>query len=329
MKLNSKDFPIKNKIIKATETEIYYEVPKDGLSEAWDKLLGYYNAKFKDDHKEQMEENELYKILCAARVEAETGRTLYELQDKKVLNLYPIKNRKKTKCWFKQFILDSNLLILNKGKEILKSSMQYEKEVWNKIKNIKHKIKFLNGEIRIYVTNDNYVKLDENLNFDYPAEWVSEGLTCRVEYQGLVFESSVLSKDNIDGIEKIEEYFRDKSIIGKYCKENLVITIQPYTHIKTNSELCNCLIDEFKMKKSLDEIFVNTTLYLSRICLNKILEVQGVGTFINYKGPVCNDGYTSVFFVLVNNNVIKIDRETSGNFKISINEKLIYFKDLN
>lgn len=328
MKLNSADFPVENRIIVAKEEKIYYETKKNSLADSWDRLLGYYNGKLQEEHKHEEEENELYKIMCTAKIEVETGRTVYDLIDKGILKTYRIKPRNKIRCEFKPFILESCITLLDNGSKKLKEAIEYERRVWSKLESVKFPIRLINGEIRICITKTHYIRLDENCRYIYSKSWKPKGLTCKVKYLGISLECSVPPIDTMDEVKAVEEYFLEKDLIQMFCKNDMKIEVSEMHMGDKEDSLCRCIIEELRDGGNIEDVCHKATLYLSRMLVGKVIRNSAQCKFVNYSGRVLEDGLTEVFFVLADDNIVKVLRSEAGKLELFVNEAPIRFSGL-
>lgn len=315
MKFNSADFPLDNKIVAAREQDIYYETEKNSLAETWDRLLEYYNDRIREECREDMEEAELYRMLCTARVEAETGRTVYDLIEKGVLQTYKVRARNRVTFSFKPFILQSCISLLDNGIEDLRTAIEYEEKVYRKIEDITLPVTLVNGEVRIYVTGNDYLKLDEECKYIYPANWKAKGLTCRVRYLDISLECSVPPTEGINEVEAIKEYFLEKSMIQRFRKGRMDIEISEMKCEGRKDPLCRCILDELRNGTGIGEVCNKTMVYLSRMLVDRITDGCMDRRFLMYTGNILCDGLSETFFVLTNDRVIHVSR---NDYKLEI-----------
>jgi hypothetical protein len=321
MKLHSSEFPLNSKMVAATEEQVHYERPRDTLSETWDRLQGYYTARLRDEHRSEMEENDLYRMLCSARVEAETGKTVYSLIDQGILKAYRIAARKKQKCRFKPFILDSCIKLLERGIEDTRNAIRLEQTVWNVLKDVELPIKLADGEVRIYVTDEEYVCLNEEGNYVYPEEWRPRGLTCRITYMDMTFEHSSSPEEFGSPLQAVNEYFAEKRLVGEFGQNNLKIEISERGGSGKDSTICRCVMGELRAGVDKNVVLSKTTLFLSRILVNYIIGSASHLKFLNYPNDeLLADGLTRTFFVIADGRVVKARRPDAGRVEIYVDE---------
>ncbi|ADM12180.1 uncharacterized protein Eint_090510 [Encephalitozoon intestinalis ATCC 50506] len=321
MKFNSADFPIMKRMLVAREEGIYYEMEKNSLADTWDRLLEYYSEKILEEHKEEIEEEELYRILCKARVEAETGRRVYELIDKDVLETHKVKPRSVDRCEFKTYILDSCIRILRKGISELKDGIEKESRVWSKVEGASMPVRLVRGKVQVYVTETEYLVVNEEGDYVYPSDWNAQGVTCKIRYMDVHLECSVLPRNSMDKIEMVKEYFLERSIIQKFIRNDIEIEITPMENPSEREDIiCKYVVCHLKRGKSIKEIFEKVNLYLSRKLVDIIVSGSKKCTVLRYSGHVLEDGLPEVFFVLTDNKVVKAMRQQPGKFEIFVNE---------
>lgn len=328
MKINSADFPLEDRMIVAKPDRIYYEEERDSLAETWDRLLEYYSKKLQEEHRDEMEEAELYRMVCSARAEVETGRTLYELVEKGVLRLHKVRTRSRVRCEFKPFILSSCVGLLQRGICVLREAILHEEKVWMKVRDIRLPVKLVRGEVRIYLDRENYVLVDEGCNYVYPNTWRPKGVTCRVRYLGVSLECSVPPPETMDEIEMVREYFLERSLVQTFSSGDLEVSVSVMGCKDRDDPLCRCIVEELRNGGSVGDMCDRIVLYLSRMLVDRLVGRDPRRKFLNYCGPVLEDGLTSTFFVLADCGVVKVTRSEPGKFEIFVNEIPIRFATL-
>ncbi|AFN83668.1 hypothetical protein EROM_090510 [Encephalitozoon romaleae SJ-2008] len=321
MKFNSADFPIMNRMIVAREDGIHYEMEKNSLADTWDRLLEYYSEKILEEHREEVEEEELYRMLSKARIEVETGGRVYELMEKGVLDTYKVRPRHVDRCEFKGYILDTCIRLLKKGYSELENAIKKEARVWRSVEGIGMPTKLVNGEVRVYVTSTQYLTVTEEGDYICPTDWKPRGLTCSIRYMDVRLEYSALPKDDMNRIEMAKEYFFEKSIVQEFSRNDVEIKISEMEKAtEKNDMICMYVIKELKGGKNIREIFCMVSLYLSRKLVDIIISGHKECKVLKYNGCILKDGLPEVFFVLAGNDVFKIIRRIPDRFEIFVNE---------
>ncbi|UYI26731.1 hypothetical protein J0A71_03g05680 [Encephalitozoon cuniculi] len=321
MRLSSTDFPVMNRIAVAREDGIYYEAEKNSLAETWDRLLEYYNERILEDHKEEIEEQELYKMLCKARVEAETGRSVYELIEKGVLEVHKVRPRHVDRCEFKMHILDTCVRLLGKGIFELEDAIRQEGRVWEMVGRIGLPVKLVAGEVRAYVTETEYLVVNGGGDHAYPDNWKAHGLTCTIRYLDVYLEGSVSPQSDASKIEMVKEYFLEKSIVQEFTRNGIEIRVAAMEGPGDKKDtICMYVIEELKGGRGIREIFCKVSLYLSRKLIDIVVDGHKECTVLKHKGLILEDGLPEMFFVLTDTKVIKALRQPPDKFEIYVNE---------
>lgn len=321
MRLHSTDFPLEKRILVAKEDRIYYDGEKNGLADTWDMLLEYYNARLRDEHSEEMEESELYKMLCAVRAEAETGRAVYELIEKGVLKTHAVRPRYRSKCEFKPLILQSCLDLLGMGIIKLRNAVLFEERVWEKVRDVGYSVRLVRGEIRVHVDGANYLELNENCEYVYPAEWRPRGVTCRVRYLDVILECAVPPRETENEARAVGEYFLEKSMMQRVARGDLEIEIGEMSG-EGQDPLCRCIVEELRNGCSMEEVCRMSVLYLSRVLVRRVAG-DAECVFLS-RGSALQDGLSSVFFVVAGEKVIRAVRE-ADRLEIFVDEMPVRF----
>ncbi|AFM98945.1 hypothetical protein EHEL_090500 [Encephalitozoon hellem ATCC 50504] len=326
MKFNSADFPIMNRMVVAREDGIHYEIEKNSLADTWDRLLEYYNKKILEEHKEEFEEEELYRMLCKARIEVETGQKVYELVEKGVLGTYKVRPRNVDRCEFKGFILDACIRLLKKGCSELEDAIKKEERVWRSVEGIGVPTKLVSGEVRVYVTDTQYLVANEEGGYVCSNDWNPRGLTCSIRYMDVHLECSVLPKSGMNMVDMAREYFLERSIMQEFSRNDIEIKIAEVEEpSEKNDAICAYVVKELKEGKSIREIFCTVSLYLSRKLVDIIVSNYKRCKVLKYSGSILRDGLPEVFFVLAGNDVIKVVRHIPDRFEIFVNEIPVRF----
>lgn len=321
MKFSSADFPIMSRMIVAREDGIHYEAEKNSLADTWDRLLEYYSEKILEEHKEEVEEEELYRMLCKARVEVETGGRVYELIEKGVLNTYKVRPRHVDRCEFKGYILDTCIRLLKKGYSELENAIRKEARVWKSVEGIGMPTKLVNGEVRVYVTSTQYLTVNEEGDYICSSDWKPRGLTCSIRYMDVCLECSAFPKSDVNRVKMAKEYFLEKSIVQEFSRNDVEIKISEMEKAtEENDMICMYVIKELKSGKNIREIFWIVSLYLSRKLVDIIISGHKKCKVLKYSGCILKDGLPEEFFVLAGNDVIKIIRHIPDRFGIFVNE---------
>ncbi|TBU16028.1 hypothetical protein CWI41_040510 [Ordospora colligata] len=325
MRLNSAEYPIEKRIVVAKEDGVCYSTEKNSLAEVWDRLMEYYSAKVRCEQKCQADEDELLRMLSNSRIEAETGAAVYELIEKDVLSVHKVKSRSENACEFKQVILESCMNIIRKGIECLKNAIKREEVIWQKAENTGLPLKLIDGEVRMYVNELDYIVLDNEGSYVYPQEWKPKGLRCTVVYMEMRLECWMPPKGD-DDVEMVKEYFMEQSMEQNMHKNGIEIEVcaDKYEECARSDEICKYVIEELREGRKMQTVFGDVVVYLSRMLVDVIVSRNSCCSVLRYSGENLEDGLPEVFFVVSGNEVIRVERNMEG-FEIFVNEMPVRF----
>jgi len=325
MRLNSVEFPVEKRIVVAKEDGVCYSTEKNSLAEVWDKLLEYYNEKARSEQKGQAEEDELLRMLCESRIEAETGVAVYDLIDKGVLAMHKVKSRNEDACEFKQVILESCIKIIGKGIEYLRSAIEKEEAIWQKVEHAGLPLRLVDGEIRMYVTELDYIVVDNEGSYVYPQEWKPKGLRCTVAYMEVRIECWMPPEGEKD-VELVKEYFLEQSMVQRMHKNGIEIEVKAEgcEGCAISDEICRYVIEELREGRKMQNVFSDVVVYLSRMLVDAVVGRNASCSVLRYSGDDLEDGLPEVFFVVSGSEVVRAERSMER-FEIFVNEMPVRF----
>ncbi|TBU18892.1 hypothetical protein CWI38_0223p0050 [Hamiltosporidium tvaerminnensis] len=345
MRYNSQHFLLDEETLYADSDTKKKLLPKSRIEKAWDELSDYYAKRLEDTNRDIIESTKLSNKISQARLEMETYRSVDDLISQNILKEYicaekPVKNLQGS---IKPKICKMCISIADKYLKIFDEAVECE----NKINNIlskynrycsdqdnytqkSYKIILSDGFIKIFVTQQIYILLNKNCEFIYPEKWLPTGLSCIIQYDGFVFKGSLKPQIFNDAVENVREYCEEREIILERKRGKLKIII--YQGFDTQeSELCTFVLKSLKRKTNLDKIIDLSLLYLSKLftfSLYRYIDVLNY-EFINFTGPVLDDGHTEMFFCVSSSNKLRILRDLKkGNFEIHWNERKMIPKQI-
>lgn len=323
MKLDSAEYPIDQTVIFADEDRCIYDTPIPKLEETWNRLVLYYAKKAEKTNWNAIQEGEFFKELALARVESETALTAHQLVAQNIIGEYPAYDYRGKSSQIKSRILEEIKEIIKKRRNELVKNIEDEKCIFDTVRNIRHAVKILDGKICALFSHDDYVDITRMQN---NPEYSPKGLSCTIIYRDIVLEGYLKSACT-DNSGQIEEYFYERSLLQSFQKYDTSIEIGQKISEECNP-LCLEIIDAVKNGHTLVDLYKRIMIGLSKYVLSLFLQGYEKVQYVNSVGPLLLDGYTAVFFVIIDDNyVYKVVRDARG-FNIYINGYPINIKNL-
>lgn len=316
MRINTSEFVVENKILAANENEVIYDMPRQRIEEAWDKLSVFYTEKSLEENKSEVIENEFYIDLINARVENETVMTAYDLIQKNVINRFECLEPKESKSNIKKHILNEVLSILNRGIEELKENIQDESSFYMEMKSINSEIIISDRSIKIstdllkYIEYEEFCRLKENKD--------KNGLFCSIKFNGIELKG-------FHSCERFQSVMDCSSFIGNYTFKGIEVSIKnEFSDIK--NDVITSFIEELYCGKQVNEIISFVPVLFSRYFVFQLTADSIKKVIIETDTKKQIDGLSSTFYVLTDKFVLKVIR--GDDFKIFYNGELVKIQRL-
>lgn len=306
MGLNLSDFFVENTILSASEQGLVYDLPRDSIQEAWNKLALHYDEKIKEEAKSEILVDEFYRLLACSRVENETAMETFGLVKRGILECYESMETTELRVNIKRVILDGVMVIVRHRLAELRENIQNEADIYGKIRHLAADIKITDRSLRIYPTPLSFITFDCNL-----LEKKYTGLTCIVRCRDCEYEGH--------HVENIEEFagIDVSTLEGTFQKNGIKIIISNEFSSMTHP-VCTAVIKEFLKGKRAESILAEVPVLLSRFQLNELIKSSNQRRLIQSGSKKLIDGLTPTFYIITDMGVVKVMR-SKDSFELLLN----------
>lgn len=310
MKLDASKFFVENKVLSASEQGVVYDLPRDKIQEAWDKLSARYIEKSREEHKSDILAEEFYRVLVQARVENETALETFELVNKGVITCYEATESKEQKFNIKRLIIGEVLKIFKRRVSELVDNIEREQATYSQMKTINANIKIVDGGLKVYTDPFNFISFEQVLE----NREKKIGLHCTVRYRNLVYAGYFEAQtDKLFSI--------SPSLLGVFKEGALEIETKPEPSEDAHP-VCTAVVRELLAGRTIKEVLPNMMVLLSKFHMDELVG-DSEKTVVKTGTPVMSDGLPSVFYAVTDSSVVKVVRSRDS-FEIYRNGVKLY-----
>lgn len=300
MKLNATKFFTDTRVVSVSEQGIVYDLPKDRIQEVWDKLGAYYTEKTKNEHKSEMQIEDFYRSLALAKGENEAALEVFELVNRGIIECYDATETKDVKFNIKRIVIEGVLKVLKHRMIELHENIENERRTYSKLKDVNKAILIVDGIIRIHTSPFSSVSLDQALNRNECS-----GLLCIVKYGDMEYKGCfAYPPDELLTVDL-------STFVRKFEKGRLSIEIKNEVS-ESKHPICTAILRELLDGRPIQLIFKHIPVLLSRFHVNEITRDINKKTVIQTKTKTLIDKYSSVFYVITEDSVLKVKRDDFG-----------------
>lgn len=319
--INVSNLPYRDDIVLLNEQGVFYEQPQSEAEKSWEKYI--LNNQNKDNEQNKIKDKaEFNNFINMAKQENELALVTSDLCKKGILKEVEVTESSEDYGNIKNFIIKEVRKIASLRLKELNENVEEEKRVYEEIKNLPYECKLEDGQLKIFTSPYNFLCYCNN---NFSTDFKTNGLVCEIHFKDIVLKG--FYKPEIKNIfEDLEFFDVENKIKGTFIHNNIKVVISEEKQeniINLDNEICKCLLSELYYGGEIQQLICQIPIFISRYFLNKLILDETIKEIIKIKSSeVFHDNLSSLFYVVTENNVYKVERSLSD-FKIFKNGKLI------